>query len=147
MANIGDFVGTYTIRNVVSPSAEPLLQVGGRILIGTGSEFGDRVPYLAEGGYVVTGFAILANDGTPLLSTEDETQAPLQLALVESSLRWAGWFQGQPLRIYVSTYEINSPGGVRTRGLYGSTVYEDPDQVGVWGADDTPTPPNPRKPA
>ena len=145
MANIGDFVGTYTIRNVVSPREEPLLQVGGRILLGTGSEFGDLQPYLAEGGFVVTGFAILSADGQPVLSTQDEKGAPLQLALVESNLRWAGWYQNQPLRIYVATYEVNSPGGVRTRGLYGATVYEDPDQVGVWGADDTPTPPTPRK--
>jgi hypothetical protein len=145
VANIGDFVGTYTIRNVLSPIEEPLLQVGGQLLIGTNSEYGDRQPSLTDGGYIVTGFAVLSPEGQPLLATSDEQGTPLQLALVESNLRWVGWYKNRPLRIYISTYEINSPGGVRTRGLYGSTVAGDPEQVGVWGADDTPTPPTPKK--
>lgn len=142
MANIGDFVGAYTIRNVVTANESPLLEVGGKFFIGTGNpELGDEAPFLTDGGFVVTGFAILAEDHQQVLATKDEEGEPLLLALNESNLRWAGWYKGQPLRIYVSTYEINSLGGVRTRGLYGAIVYGDPEQVGVWGADDTPTPP------
>ena len=144
--NIGNFVGVYTIRNVETANPDPLLQVGGQIFIGKGTELGDQQPFLTDGGFVVTGFAILAADGEPVLATADEKGAPLLLALEGSHLRWVGWYKNQPLRIYVSTYEINSPGGFRTRGLYGATVYEDPEQVGVWGADDTPTPPTPKRP-
>ncbi len=148
MANIGDFVGAYTIRNVASSpvngAPDPLLQVGGQFLIGTGT-YGDTPPVLTDGYFVAVGFAILDAAGQVVLATSDETGQPLQFALSESNLVWKGFFNDQPFRIYISRYDITSLGGTRTRGIYGSNVWGDPDQVGVWGADDTPpTTPSPK---
>lgn len=142
MASIGDFVGTYTIRNVATEDPDPLLQVNGQLSIGTGFQ-NATTPSLTDGYFVVAGFSILDPGGKVLLSSQDEKGTPLQLALVDSNLRWAGYYQGRPLRIYISRYEITSLGGVVTRGIYGTNVWGDPDQVGVWGADDTAAPPPP----
>ena len=136
MAPIGDFIGNYTIRHVSTQNPDPLLQVNGKFCIGT-NEYGDTEPSLAGGGFIVVGFSILGSSGDVVFSTQDEQGTPLQLALVESNLRWAGFYQGRPLRIYISEYKITSPGGIVTRGIYATNVYGDPEQVGIWGADDS----------
>ena len=137
MTPIGDFIGNYTVRHVSTQNPDPLLELNGKFCIGTG-EHGDTLPKLTDGGFIVAGFSVLDSTGNVLFSSQDETGAPLELALVESNLRWVGYYKARPLRIYISEYKITSPGGIVTRGIYATNVYGDPEQVGVWGADDNP---------
>ena len=136
MAAIGEFIGSYIIRHVSTQDQDPLLEVNGKFCIGTG-EHGDTEPKLTDGGFIVVGFSVLDSTGNVRFSSQDEQGTPLQLALIESTLRWTGFYQARPLRIYISEYKITSPGGIVTRGIYATNVYGDPEQVGVWGADDS----------
>ena len=110
-------------------------------MLGTGEE-GATVPDLTPEFEVVVGFAILSpnSDGTwtPVFSSEEQQQQPLQLMFAGDTLRWAGYYNGRPLRIYISACEANVAGSQSTVALYGSTVLGDPDQVGVWGTSDRP---------
>ena len=65
-------------------------------------------------------------------------QDALELMFVDGTLRWAGYYNGRPLRIYISACEAHMVGSQSTVALYGSTVLGDPDQVGVWGGSDRP---------
>ena len=64
------------------------------------------------------------------------------LDLVDGSLRWEGPTVGHPevpTRIYISLAEGETIGGTSFRSLYGTTLRGDPEQVAVWGANDSPS--------
>lgn len=132
VAKIGDFVGEYTITQV--GAAEPVLRGGMRLLIGTDEAIAPP-PTLTDGYFLVVGFALLDEEGAPVLSTADTRQQPLVLLYEEGALRWAGYYGGKPLRIFISLCQTEGPGGMPYKALYGTTLLGDPDQVGVWGAD------------
>jgi hypothetical protein len=137
--SVKDFTGTWYVWWVDGESS--FLQKGWKIVLGTTTD-GAREPFLSEEYQVLMGFSILSPNGdgtwTPVFSTQDEQQQPLELLFADGSLRWIGGYHGQPLRIYISACEANTMGGERSLSLYGSTVLGDPDQVGVWGANDRP---------
>ena len=139
--DIKDFIGNWYV--LWSDGEPPVLEQRWKLVLGTG-EAGATAPELTPDSFqVVMGFAILSPDSsgsswTPVFSSEDQQQQPLKLMLVGETLRWAGYYQGKPLRIYVSACEANMLGSQSTVALYGSTVLGDPDQVGVWGAGDRP---------
>lgn len=139
---VGDFIGSWRIGLSTGP-AQKILNAGW-ILIGTNSEYGDSPPALTGKYTISVGFAILDQDGNPLLSTrnqeDDDANQPLLFLLEGNDLRWQGYYKRQPLYIYVSAAELATPGGGRYVSIYGNTIYGDPDQVGVWGGTGTPPP-------
>jgi hypothetical protein len=140
MANINHFKGEWHIHWIEGVAL--VMDWGWKIVIGTG-ELDTRTPYVGDDGEVCTGFVIYERIGEQdwTLYTTSHEWGPL--VLVDGQLRWIGTGNdGLPLRIYLSAAE-----GVSREGpfvsLYGSTLRGDPDQVAVWGANDSP--PKPRK--
>jgi hypothetical protein len=137
--NVKDFVGNWYVWWVAGE--ESFLHQGWRFVLGTGED-GATAPELTSEFQVVVGFVILGKDSegtwTPVFSTQDQEQQPLKLMFVDGALRWVGSYNGRPLRIYISACEANVAGSQSSVALYGSTVLGDPDQVGVWGANDHP---------
>ncbi|HWN45675.1 MAG TPA: hypothetical protein VNW71_25855 [Thermoanaerobaculia bacterium] len=137
--NVKDFTGTWYVWWV--DGQQSFLQKGWKIVLGTTTD-GAKEPFLSPEYQVLMGFSILSPNGdgtwTPVFSTQDQQQQPLELLFVDGALRWIGGYNGQPLRIYISACEANTTAGQSTISLYGSTVLGDPDQVGVWGASDRP---------
>ncbi len=134
--SVKDFVKVWRVRWVAG--VNPWLQEGWTIAIGTGSEtLGDRAPYLDGQYQTCVGFAVLDGETVKLSSKDqDEYLQPLALLFAGDTLRWSGWLDGKPLRLYISYSETKDPSGDVTYGsLYGSTTFGDPDQVSVWGAD------------
>lgn len=134
--NVGDFVGSWKINWAPGPVQEKLQ--AGWILIGTGSPYGDTAPALNEEFAIQVGFAILGQDGSPVLTDGNE---PLVFLFDGSVLRWKGYFEQQPLYIDISAAEVVTPQGNRYVSIYGNTTQGDPDQVGVWGGTGSPPPP------
>ena len=141
-ANIKNFCGLWWITQVASGA--DLWAAGDHLLIGTG-ESGDTKPFLSPEGDVCAGFAIRrpSADGGfgTVLSSDDSENQELALMLVDGVLRWTGSYQAEPLSIYVSLCERKTVRGEPYLFLYGSTVYGDPEQVGVWGAEANPPAP------
>lgn len=137
--NVKDFTGTWYVWWV--DGERSFLQKGWQVVLGTGQD-GAKKPFLTPEFEVVMGFSVLSpnSDGSwrQVFSTLDQEQQPLELLFTDGTLRWSGYYDGQPLRIYISVCEVNAPSGQATVSLYGSTVFGDPDQVGVWGANDRP---------
>jgi hypothetical protein len=135
--NVALYIGTW---NVQWMSGEvPFVQENCQMLIGTGTQ-GASAPFLSPGFDVCVGFALLAVDGTPIITTEDGDDQPLILVLSHGTLRGAGYYQKRPFRIYISLAEAQLVNGQTYLSLYASTYIGDPDQVGVWGADGNPQP-------
>lgn len=136
--NVGDFVGSWTVQWV--SGRKPFLNSGWTLLIGTDTE-GDSPPFLSAECSVCVGFTVLAGDGAVELSTTPQNGAdphqPLALLFDGSNLRWTGYYEQQPLSVYISLSTTQTTGDPY-RSLYGSTTWGDPDQVGVWGADARP---------
>lgn len=137
--NVKDFTGTWYVWWVDGENS--FLQKGWKIVLGTAMD-GAREPFLSPEYQILLGFSILSPNGdgtwTPVFSTQDQQQQPLELVFADGSLRWTGYHGGKPLRIYISACEANTAAGTSSISLYGSTVVGDPDQVGVWGASDRP---------
>jgi hypothetical protein len=104
--NVGAYIGTWFVGMTGSPSG--LLQPGCQLVIGTG-EYGATPPFLTEGYKTAVGFAVLDPDGTPVLGTGDSENDPLLFLFVNGSLRYAGYYKRQPLRIYISMAEALMP--------------------------------------
>jgi hypothetical protein len=137
--NVKDFVGDWYIWWV--DGGNSFLQKGWKIVLGT-TQDGAKEPFLSPEYQVLLGFSILSPNGdgtwTPVFSSGDQQQQPLELLFADGTLRWAGYYGGKPLRIYISACEASTTVGDSSIALYGSTVVGDPDQVGVWGAGDRP---------
>lgn len=136
--NIGDFVGTWTVEWI--DGRRNWMSAGWQILIGTGSsQYGDKEPYLTPEYVAAVGFAVLDGDGQVKLSTGNPPgNQPLALIFDGGQLRWAGSYEQEPLRIYISLSKVELLDGETVNlSLYGSTVWGDPDQVGVWGGSGT----------
>lgn len=140
--NVKNFSGLWWISQV--GGGMEVWAPGYQLAIGTG-ESGATVPFLSPEGDVCVGFAIRqpAGEGgfTTTLSSADGQNQNLALMLVDGVLRWTGSYQGEPLSIYVSLCERKTVRGETYLFLYGSTVYGDPEQVGVWGAEVNPPAP------
>jgi hypothetical protein len=148
--SVADFVGSWNIGFIDNQHGEVVKD--SILLIGTGSGWGDRPPKLTDEYEICVGFALLApsEDGgyyaLELSTVENRLEKrpqPLWLLLSGTQLRWEGYYDRQPLYIYVSVAETKTQGGARSIHLYGCTIAGDPDQVGVWGASSTPPPPPP----
>jgi hypothetical protein len=141
---ISTFVGQWYIQYTGGVEGT-FLRDGWILYIGTGSSFGDQKPFLTEEYAVCVGFALVdPNDPeNPVqLSTGDpDANQPAVLRLTGEQLRWAGYYKGQPVYIYISAAETLVPGAKKYVHLFGSTTYGDPDQVAVWGGSGTPPPP------
>jgi len=132
--NIAHFVGVWTVRYVAG--AEPWLQAGWQLFLGTGTA-GDPAPYLGGDGNPCLGVTVKDDKGDVQLTGGGGAQ-PIALMFLDGELRWNGFHEGKPLRLYLSLATGEAPGGVPFAFLYGSTVWGDPDQAGVWGADTRP---------
>ncbi|HSF38344.1 MAG TPA: hypothetical protein VLT87_01045 [Thermoanaerobaculia bacterium] len=137
--NVGDFIGSWNVQWV--SGRQPFLQEGWTIFIGTDTR-GDHPPSLTGEYAVVVGFTVLNGQDQVELSTtpsngEEPPHQPLELLLDGDTLRWAGYYEQQPLHIYISLSVAQTTGDPYL-SLYGSTTWGDPDQVGVWGADARP---------
>jgi hypothetical protein len=143
-ASIGDFRGSWQISGATGPGS--VLQNGGYILIGTGSGWGDSVPAFTESYQVTVGFALINNgqivelSGVPLDSGGHEGQQPLLFLYQDGYLRWSGYYNQQPLRIFVSAADFTKADGTRYVAIYGTTIVGDPEQVGIWGGSGSPPP-------
>lgn len=148
-ASIGDFRGSWKITGATGQGSA--LQDGGYILIGTGSGWGDSLPAFTESFQTVVGFAVV-NDGqpamlsdVPLASDGHQGHQPLLFLFENGYLRWSGYYNQQPLRIFVSAADFTKANGQRYVAVYGTTIQGDPEQVGVWGGSGSP-PPEPPAP-
>jgi hypothetical protein len=157
--NIGNFIGSWYIywRDGVEGHG---IQQDWTLLIGTGSDYGDRKPFLSPDYEVCVGFAMLNQDGAVELSTdppapgvplapgypEQPSEQDLALSLEGEQLCWRGEYQQVPLQIYVSAAQTLMAGARKSVHLYGSSTYGDPEQVAVWGGSGDPPPaPKPKK--
>jgi hypothetical protein len=139
-ANINDFKGEWHIHWITG--VDVVMQWGWKIVIGTG-ELDTPAPYVGEDGNVCTGFVIYERIGDGEWTTYATSNEWDPFVLIDGQLRWAGDDNdGKPLRIYLSVAEGESKDGPFV-SLYGSTLRGDPDQVAVWGANDTPPKPEP----
>jgi hypothetical protein len=154
--NVGAFLGTWYVGMTAHPpTASPtgdtetaadkyLLKAGYQLVIGTG-ENNATPPFLTEGYKTCVGFAVLDENGAPVLTTGDGENDPLLFLFTNGSLRYAGYYNKLPLRIYISMAEAVMPTvGTVYPAIYGTTSSGDPDQVGVWGAEGNP-PPSPKQ--
>ena len=135
--NINLFVGTWNITDTTGPLSQPGQPLASRstLVIGTGT-YGASSPSLNEQGEVQVGFALLSSTDEVLLPKNGE---PLSLKLVGNQLRWHGTYEDQELNINIALAEVFREGETAPVSyyLFGSTVYGDPDQVGIWGASGT----------
>lgn len=137
--NVGDFIGSWTIKWVAGQ--EPFLQEGWTLFIGTGIQ-GDHPPSFSGEYAVVVGLTVMNGQDQVELSTttqpaQDPPHQPIELMLVGNTLRWTGYYEQQPLHIYISLSAAETTGATYV-SLYGSTTWGDPDQVAVWGTDARP---------
>ncbi|HSK80955.1 MAG TPA: hypothetical protein VLQ45_31170 [Thermoanaerobaculia bacterium] len=136
--NVGDFVGSWTVQWV--SGRNPFLQYAWTVLIGTGTN-GDTPPFLSAEYAVCVGFTVMDGSARVQLSSTpnpgDDPHQPLALLFDGNTLRWSGYYEQQPLHVYISLSTAQTTGDSYT-SLYGSTTWGDPDQVGVWGADARP---------
>lgn len=145
--NVKPFTGEWYVWWTSSADLPLHLEPRWRILIGTGDDSAGyvvRKPFLDDEYQVCVGCAVYEPTGggwRRVLPREDE---PLALILKDGALRWCGLYDGNRVRIYISLSEALSAATKEpTYSLYGTTVAGDPDQVAVWGANDTPPPPPP----
>jgi hypothetical protein len=135
---VSTFLGSWSVQWV--SGRRPFLQAGWTVLIGTGTK-GDTLPSFSGEYAVCVGFTVLDAGGNVRLSTTpqngEEPQQPLVLLFDGASLRWSGYYEQEPLNIYISLSTTKTT-GVSYVSLYGSTTWGDPDQVGVWGTDARP---------
>jgi hypothetical protein len=138
--NIGPFLGEW---NVGMTGTTGYLKQGYKICIGTG-KFGDSLPFLTEAYKTCVGFAIFNEQGEKVAATGDSPDNPMLLLFAHGTLRNASYYDGLPVRFYISMAEAEMPTvGTVYPAIYGTTTSGDPDQVGVWGADGNP-PPHPK---
>ncbi len=154
--NVGAFLGTWYIGMTAHPpTASPtgdaetaadkyLLKAGYQLVIGTG-ENNATPPFLTDGYKTCVGFAVLDEQGNPVLTSGDGKNDPLLFLFTNGALRYVGYYNRLPLRIYISMAEAVMPTvGTIYPAIYGTTSSGDPDQVGVWGAEGNP-PPSPKQ--
>jgi hypothetical protein len=131
VTNIEPFIGSWFV-NWATGGPDHKLQYEYYFVIGTG-EYGATKPFLTEEYKVCVGFAVLNQEGERIFGTGDSDHDPMVLLFTEGALRGAGFYEGQPIRIYIAMAEAQMPGDQLSYAIYGSTYSGDPDQVGVWG--------------
>jgi hypothetical protein len=132
---VKDFVGTYTVRQgTISSGGSPkLVDLNDTIQIGVGQA---SPPTLQPDGVVTVGLAVLANGSVKPL--ESNWPNPMELSFDQNQLRFARGETGVGLEQMVITL---LPVGANYRAIAGNVVVGDPQQAGVWGADDDPDTP------
>ncbi len=127
-----DFVGKYTVRH--GQGACGLIEVGNLLCMGTG-EYGDPEP---DG--IRIGISIV-DPNARIRTMPPESMPPVYAYLVDGTLNGSSyWLEGHPVPV-ILTYQISllstrMPDG----GLYKAPSIMisvgDPQNAGVWGADD-----------
>lgn len=135
LAQIGDFVGQYTLT--WAEGVDGLLQANQQLFIGTGTH-GDPEPTLTENYSVVVGVTfwdavaerrvLEPNSDDPFLFLYDAGQL-LRLQLVKTDT---------PFRMQISLSKVQSVSGMMSKYAYGIALIGDPEEVGVWGANGNP---------
>ena len=137
--NIYHFQGKWHVWWV--QGVEPVLQQSWMLLLGTGHD-GAAEPFLSSEGQASIGFAILEPSADRGWTTYASSVEKGPLTLYDGQLRWDSEDKnGDPVRIYISVAEaVDRDGKPIYRSIYGTTLHGDPDQVAVWGANDSPPP-------
>jgi hypothetical protein len=131
--SLEDFVGSYTIRNGTGTySNQDTIELGYQLYIGTNSGFGD----VASDGTRI-GMAIV-NGTTAVLPVN--TNNPIYLYLVDGTLNGSttslpGVSGPVQMVFQISLLTVQLPGKTY-KALSLLTVEGDPENAGVWGADD-----------
>jgi hypothetical protein len=148
--NVGTFIGSWNIQYKSADAGGPV-QNGWTLMIGTGSKYGDKQPFLDAEYTVCVGFALIDpnNAAAPVvISTEHhEGEQPAVLSLAGDQLQWVGYYDQKPASIFISAAQTPTVNG-QSIHLYGSTTWGDPEQVAVWGGSGMPpSNPSPKKPS
>lgn len=133
---IADFCGSFRVRQgsvTPEPRSQRLVEVDSWVYIGTG-EHNDPPPEVVDGVPVV-GVAFCYRDGTPNFPAEGAP--PARFVFEQGCLHFRTEYESQPLCFQLSLYvDERGASGHVYRAPYGVLVWTDPDQVGVFGADD-----------
>lgn len=124
---LNEFVGEYTVRHA---AGQGIITAGDRLFIGTGLHEDPK----SDG--MKVGVTILDAAGIQKLPLP--TRPPALFFFVDGTLNHSGYLEDptQPLNLQISLYTYITDGGGLYRAAYGITSYGDPENVGVWGADD-----------
>lgn len=136
MHSLHDFVGTYTIRHgsgSLGPEGSSVISVGNRLAIGEGR----GVPK-ADG--IKVGVAILDPDGEFVLPAPKHP--PFFAYCVEGTLNGSAYWFGdseipQLMSFQISLCTLKLAGGGTYKAPSILVTIGDPDNAGVWGADDS----------
>lgn len=129
--SLEDFVGTYTIRH--GQGSLEMIQRGYKLCIGTGTH-GDPQP---DG--IRVGLAIVEPPAQRVLPPPD--QPPVFAYLVDGTLNGSAYWLGDQQKPQLLTYQISLmtlrelDGGVYNAVTILVSI-DDPQNAGVWGADD-----------
>ena len=133
--SLDDFTGIYTIKNGTGNySGSQTIEIGYKVYIGTDSKYGD-----VESDGTRIGLAIVDRQRRVLpVSTEN----PIYAYLVDGTLNGStsslpgSSLEGEQLVFQVSLLTLQLPADQKFRALSLLTVLNDPENAGVWGADD-----------
>ena len=138
--NLDDFVGIYTVThgsgNLAdpSPSSPPLMAIGYKVYVGMGSRYLDMAP---DGTRI--GVAIVDDQGQRVLP---DTANPIYAYLVDGTLNGSTSsipgtnLNHQQLVYQISLMVIQLGADLRYRAVSIMTVLGDPENAGVWSAED-----------
>ena len=133
--SLDDFTGVYTIKNGTGNySGVQTIEIGYKVYIGTDSKYGD-----VESDGTRIGLAIVDRQRRVLpVSTEN----PIYAYLVDGTLNGStsslpgSSLEGEQLVFQISLLTLQLPADQKFRALSLLTVLNDPENAGVWGADD-----------
>ena len=133
--SLDDFTGIYTIKNGTGNySGSQTIEIGYKVYIGTDSKYGD-----VESDGTRIGLAIVDGQRRVLpVSTEN----PIYAYLVDGTLNGStsslpgSSLEGEQLVFQVSLLTLQLPADQKFRAVSLLTVLNDPENAGVWGADD-----------
>jgi hypothetical protein len=121
---VQDFVGSWVIRWV---KGDGPFREGWFLVVGEPITVDDQIH---------VPFEILDHAGN-VQPVEEPAQGPTLAQYTGETLRWDGFYEDKPLRLFASLAQVDS-----FKSIYGATIFGDPDQVGVWGGG-AGTPPDP----
>lgn len=128
---ITDYVGTYVVRQGSTAKAEPHIEAGDTIYVGTGTH--NATPPSTNGALETIGMTIWRNGAQVFPATGTGV-----MTFIENSVMWRGQVGTTTNRVQFTVALINDGGFATWKALYGAVIQVDPQVVGAWGADDRP---------